>query len=213
MEGLAECEECRWQLMPGEFGRCSECKEGFPAPAGGQLRYFPGRVYGVSRWFGAYKHVCVYLRNGIVFQFTGEPLAKGDAMCRLERLESFIQRSWYVSEVASSARTLSVSETIKRCLGMAGVQGYNVLYNNCEHAARWAATGQAVCDQYWFGYKDMQETQRTMDHAFARANKDALGKSQTIRTQLKVARVSDSEIDAMLRKYWSGSSSEEKSRE
>lgn len=135
------------------------------------------------------------IRNGVLFQFTGEPLAKGEAACRFEDLTKFIQRSWYVTEPSTVKTTLPVAQVIRRAMSIAGEQGYNVLYKNCEHAARRAATGQAQCDQYWFGYKDMEATQSSLDSTFEELIANPLPTERRIRDQLQDTRLSGREME------------------
>lgn len=44
---------------------------------------------------------------------------------------------------------LSKKRTVERCVSMIGKKGYHAVYNNCEHFASWAVSGEKKSRQLW----------------------------------------------------------------
>jgi hypothetical protein len=53
----------------------------------------------------------------------------------------------YPVEVVRLNNNLPPGRVQQRCMEVEGKKGYHVLYNNCEHVARYCATGQAMSTQ------------------------------------------------------------------
>lgn len=156
--GTTVCDKCGWPVdEPTTCGMvvCEECESGHwetrVAHAPTNFKGFvPGGVYGVARWWGAYRHVFVYVRDGVVVHFDAGPLeAKAEAACGVERLERVLGRAGQrVTELVAVGEAPAARRTVTRALSLVGLRGYHLLVRNCEQVARWAAFGVAGCSQY-----------------------------------------------------------------
>lgn len=92
-----------------------------------------------------YTHHGVYMGDGTVVHFSGEPGNKRGAMIRRDPLDFF--RCDGVIRVREYDNRLPVEKVLDRAERMVGTTGYNLLFNNCEHFATWCVTGKATCAQ------------------------------------------------------------------
>lgn len=109
-----------------------------PAPrAGDHIRVFRG----------FYWHHGVFVGDGRVVHYSGEPARKRHAAIRLDCLGSFLQGG--VAEVVTYAPRVShaPSDVVRRARARVGEAGYNLMFNNCEHFARWCKLGERRSEQ------------------------------------------------------------------
>lgn len=99
----------------------------------------------VGRSLG-YDHHGIYTGQGRVIHFSGEPMAKFNAVVKSTSLEEFLDGDTLtiVAEPASTARATWVIERAKRSLGDGG---YSLVWNNCEHFASRTFTGSSRSSQ------------------------------------------------------------------
>ncbi len=112
---------------------------------------FEGRVFqcgdhlhaGNSR--GAH-HDGIYLGNGYVIHLTGpDGAGKAGAHVRIDTLAVFaVGRPVTVRPYADNHDPDAV---IARAMSKLGQGGYHLIFNNCQHFARWCATGDHVSEQ------------------------------------------------------------------
>jgi len=99
----------------------------------------------VKRPSGIYHHG-IFLGGGQVIHFSGgETGSKTDAEIRIDSLETF-GGSWLV-EVRSYANPPDPELVIERAQSRLGERGYHLVFNNCEHFARWCVTGEHLSEQ------------------------------------------------------------------
>jgi hypothetical protein len=112
-----------------------------------------GDVIFVNR--GLYKHYGVYNHDRSVFHFSpdaGKEINARDAYIRETSLEEFLKDG--EAEVERSVRAaFPPQEIVRRALSMVGKgRGeYNLIFNNCEHFARWCASGETESKQVQTG--------------------------------------------------------------
>lgn len=97
----------------------------------------------VARW--GYSHHGIDCGDGRVVHFAGEPGMKLGALVTCTSLEHFARGGEV--EIASSPNAGQADQIVRRALSRVGEGGYSLLWNNCEHFARWCQTGQAFSYQ------------------------------------------------------------------
>lgn len=98
----------------------------------------PGDHIRVRR--GLYEHHGIYVGDGRVVHFSGVNRGKQSASIRLTTLERFAAGD--PVEVVAYATPTPVHEVLARAVSRLNESGYHLLFNNCEHFARWCQTGQ-----------------------------------------------------------------------
>ena len=96
----------------------------------------------VRRLLGAYTHHGVYVGDGKVVHFDGEPLRGRDAAIRLVDLHVFERGAR--SRVVDAASPLDPAAVLERAFEALG-EGwgpYRLLVRNCEHFATWCRRGE-----------------------------------------------------------------------
>lgn len=94
---------------------------------------------------GLYTHHGIDVGGGQVIHFTGTPERKRGARVTLTSLEDFAAGdAVHVQEYGSPSPAKTV---VRRARGKVGTGGYNLLFSNCEHFARWCKTGEASSKQ------------------------------------------------------------------
>jgi hypothetical protein len=97
----------------------------------------------VSR--GAYTHHGVYIGNQQVVHYTGEVGRKRNACVQVDSLSTFARGG--TVKVVRYAKRLSGRAAVERALSRVGERSYDLLFNNCEHFARWCCTGDHASEQ------------------------------------------------------------------
>jgi hypothetical protein len=122
---------------PREPRAGSDPRETFAFRRGDHLR--AGYPYGAH-------HDCIYLGNGNVIHLTGVPDGgKAGARVRTDALAVFaIGRPVTVRPYAGNHDPDAI---IARAMSRLGDGGYHLIFNNCQHFARWCATGNHVSEQ------------------------------------------------------------------
>jgi hypothetical protein len=93
-----------------------------------------------------YTHHGVDCGDGTVIHFTGEPgRSKADASIARTPLEDFLGGS--VLRVQRYGSRDDAAATMARANSKVGETGYHLVFNNCEHFARWCVTGRGVSEQ------------------------------------------------------------------
>jgi hypothetical protein len=121
---------------------------GNPRPSPG-----PGEVHALRRgdhiragWPGSPHHDGIYLGNGYVIHLvgtTGE--GKADAHVQMGTLAGFaVGRPVTVRHYASKQDPEAV---VARAMSRLGEGNYNLIFNNCQHFARWCVTGDHLSEQ------------------------------------------------------------------
>lgn len=82
-----------------------------------------------------YSHHGIYDGNGHVYEYN-------EGIIRLVSLSSFADGDDIVQ--VNSAATYSRDEIIRRARSRLGECNYNLLFNNCEHYARWCRNGNTI---------------------------------------------------------------------
>ncbi len=89
-----------------------------------------------------YWHHGIEMRDGTVIHASGEPgRMKLDAEVRRSRFEDFARGGRV--EVANRGERLPADQIERRARAALGERNYSLLFNNCEHFARWCETGEA----------------------------------------------------------------------
>lgn len=94
---------------------------------------------------GAYTHHGIDIGYGKVVHFTGEPGSKSNACIAETSIEDFACGGEI--QVVEYAKCLPVNETIAVAKQRIGETGYNLVFNNCEHFARFCKTKQHESEQ------------------------------------------------------------------
>lgn len=93
-----------------------------------------------------YWHHGIDMGDGTVVHASGEPgRMKLDAEVRRTPVTDFLRGG--EAEVANACRRLPAEQITERALAALGGRDYSLLFNNCEHFARWCETGQASSKQ------------------------------------------------------------------
>jgi len=99
----------------------------------------------VFRCVGMYYHHGIDLGRGRVIHYSGEPLDSSGAEVRIDPIKDFSKGGEI--EIVEHTRTLPVNEVIKRARSKLGEREYSLVFNNCEHFARWCKTGEHKSEQ------------------------------------------------------------------
>ena len=92
----------------------------------------------VARRF--YWHHGIDMGDGTVVHASGEPgRGKLDAEVRRTSVEDFLRGG--VVEIFNAAERWSVDEIAARAVAALGGRDYSLVFNNCEHFARWCESG------------------------------------------------------------------------
>jgi Lecithin retinol acyltransferase len=95
---------------------------------------------------GAIHHDGIYLGNGQVVHLTGVPGGgKAGAHVRIDALAVFA--AGRPVSVRPYAGNHDPDAIIARAMSMLGAGNYHLIFNNCQHFARWCATGDRVSEQ------------------------------------------------------------------
>lgn len=95
---------------------------------------------------GAAHHDGIYLGNGQVIHLTGTPGGgKADARVRIDTLTVFA--AGRLVTVRPYAGNHDPDVVIARALSRLGDGNYHLIFNNCQHFARWCATGDHHSEQ------------------------------------------------------------------
>jgi Lecithin retinol acyltransferase len=92
---------------------------------------------------GAPHHDGIYLGNGYVVHLTGT--SKADARVRIDPLAVFA--AGRPVTVRPYAGNHDPDAIIARAMSQLGAGNYHLLFNNCQHFARWCATGDHLSEQ------------------------------------------------------------------
>lgn len=98
------------------------------------------KVHRVGYW-----HHGIDLGDGTVVHFTGEPGRKTNATVKRTLMEEFLSGGKLV--VVEYSESYNPEEVVKRALSMLWNGGYNFIFNNCEHFARYCKTGEKKSEQ------------------------------------------------------------------
>jgi len=101
----------------------------------------PGDILYVNR--GLYKHYGVYAGNGKVVHFaplTGTEINAKNAVIHETNLGNFLKSGVLKIDKKSKAK-FSRLEIVRRARSQISSKSYNLVFNNCEHFARWCKTG------------------------------------------------------------------------
>lgn len=114
----------------------------------------PGDMIRVARYLAGehiYDHYGIYVGSGKVIHFarkSGRLFGEDPAVVFETTLERFLDgsRTFEIVQLASDNNRTpeEVVETAYECIGETG---YNVVFNNCEHFARYCKTGKRVSEQ------------------------------------------------------------------
>lgn len=103
-----------------------------------------GDVIRVSR--GLYDHYGVYAGNGRVIHYNGSISGKLQSEPRVEEvsMQKFLDGSntYEYWQLDDESDCYSPEETYLRARSKLGEQNYDLVFNNCEHFARWCKTGE-----------------------------------------------------------------------
>ncbi|GMO49709.1 MAG: hypothetical protein Pg6C_12600 [Treponemataceae bacterium] len=108
----------------------------------------PGDVVYVNR--GVYKHYGVYVAEGLVVHFAPpDGSAETDAEHAVihETSAAGFLKGGELQIDTQDRRGSSPEEVVRRARSQIGSKGYNLVFNNCEHFARWCKTGIAESEQ------------------------------------------------------------------
>lgn len=95
--------------------------------------------------FPGYRHHGIDCGDGTVIHYTGEPFQKRGACVRRTSLEEFAKGGRV--EVVRRRHPVDPEAVIQRAESRLGETSYNLLWNNCEHFARWCETGESKSRQ------------------------------------------------------------------
>lgn len=105
----------------------------------------------VRRWVSAYTHHGIYVGQGRIIHFDGEPL-RGRSAIICECTVTEFSRGGKISRV-TARRGLPPSEVLARAERALrdGFGGYRLLFRNCEHFATWCTVGRQKSAQVRWG--------------------------------------------------------------
>ena len=92
-----------------------------------------------------YTHDGIDCGDGTVVHRSSVDGAKSGAMILRSSIEEFGRGAEF--HVRDYGARLSRDETVARAESMVGQSGYHVMFDNCEHFARWCATGEYESEQ------------------------------------------------------------------
>jgi len=109
----------------------------------------PGDIVFVNR--GLYKHYGIYISDNRIINFapkSGFELNPKEAFIQATNPENFLRGGTLEIDTSSPAK-YSPEETIKRAEDCVGTnkEKYNLVFNNCEHFARWCKSGVSTSHQ------------------------------------------------------------------
>lgn len=99
----------------------------------------------VFRWIGMYYHHGIDMGRGRVIHYSGEPLSASDGEVRIDPIKDF-SRGGEI-EIVVHSRAFPANQVIKRARSKLGEKEYSLVFNNCEHFARWCKTGEHKSEQ------------------------------------------------------------------
>ena len=95
---------------------------------------------------GTYHHDAIYLGGGQVIHMASIPgSGKSGARVQIGTLENFARGRPVKVRPYKGER--EPEETVARAMSRLGEGGYNVVFNNCQHFARWCVTGDHFSEQ------------------------------------------------------------------
>jgi hypothetical protein len=94
----------------------------------------------IKVWRSFYWHHGIDCGDGTVVHLSGEPTRPFDAVVRRIPREEFLRGGQ--ARVVRHRQTLTVESAMARALGCLGQGGYSIVWNNCEHFARWCVAGR-----------------------------------------------------------------------
>lgn len=94
---------------------------------------------------GLYTHHGIYVGEGMVVHYTGEPGQKENAAVKKTSLAEFAAGDEI--RIKSHIFCSDADTVVARALGRLGERDYNLVFNNCEHFAHWCKTGSAESEQ------------------------------------------------------------------
>lgn len=89
-----------------------------------------------------YEHHGLYLGDGWVVHYSGEPLAMSEARVQIDRLDCFAAGD--IPHEVQSPLSFAPERVCARALGRYGEARYNLLTNNCEHFVNWCRSDRQV---------------------------------------------------------------------
>ncbi len=92
-----------------------------------------------------YSHHGIAAEDATVIHFSGEPGSKRAAAIVRSTLDEFCAGGEV--RIVRYGQRHDLDSTLSRATGRLGETGYHLVFNNCEHFARWCATGSAASDQ------------------------------------------------------------------
>lgn len=92
-----------------------------------------------------YWHHGIDIGDGTVVHYSGEPGNKRDAQVRRTSIRAFLKGGR--REVVRYKQSFTPDKVVRRALSRLGEAQYNLIFNNCEHFARWCKCGQTDSDQ------------------------------------------------------------------
>ncbi len=94
---------------------------------------------------GLYTHHAIDLGDGRVIHYSGTASEKQNAEVRLDPYEAFVDGCHVL--VVEYSNSHSADEVIRRALSRLAEHRYDLMFNNCEHFARWCKTGDSASEQ------------------------------------------------------------------
>lgn len=98
-----------------------------------------------------YTHHGIDCGDGTVIHYTGEVGQKKDARVARTTLRTFLDKATDF-EIVRYSRSFPVEEVIARAESRIDERGYALLWNNCEHFARWCVTDRHHSEQVRDGF-------------------------------------------------------------
>jgi hypothetical protein len=95
---------------------------------------------------GLYDHHGIYIGNGWVIHFWGVRPDKVEGSIRLGTLRAFAGSDGRF-EIVEYGRCFHPDDVVRRAYSRLGQGGYNAVFRNCEHFARWCKTGEHASAQ------------------------------------------------------------------
>lgn len=97
-------------------------------------------------WRGFYYHWFIEGYDGTVIHFAGAPADKVAASVKVSRIDDVLQGG--EKEVVSAAHPAKAHTVVGRAMSNVGRTGYHLAFNNCEHFAKYCATGLHTSAQF-----------------------------------------------------------------
>ena len=99
----------------------------------------------VKRRGRGYWHHGIDVGDGWVIHFSGEPGRMYGAQIKCSTMEEFLRGG--TPEVVPYTRAYAPEVVIERAKSRIGEKGYHLIFNNCEHFARWCKSGELSSEQ------------------------------------------------------------------